>query len=38
MELGYNVEWHQYMMQHNVSVEEINDISRWLQQRFNSQL
>jgi phospholipase/carboxylesterase len=28
--LGYNVEWHDYYMQHSVSQEEVNDISAWL--------
>lgn len=28
----YNVDWHEYPMQHSVCLEEINDISRWLQQ------
>lgn len=28
--LGYSVEWHEYMMQHSVCVEEIDDISAWL--------
>jgi phospholipase/carboxylesterase len=30
LELGYNVEWHEYPMQHSVCVEEIDDISAWL--------
>lgn len=30
--LGYQVEWHEYMMPHSVNMEEVNDISRWLQQ------
>jgi phospholipase/carboxylesterase len=30
LELGYNVEWHEYLMQHSVCVEEIDDISAWL--------
>lgn len=29
--LGYSVEWHEYMMQHSVCAEEIDDISAWLQ-------
>lgn len=33
-ELGYDVEWHQYMMEHQVCMEEITDISRWLQYCF----
>lgn len=28
--LGYPVEWHEYMMQHSVCQEEIDDISAWL--------
>lgn len=28
--LGYQVEWHEYMMQHSVCVEEIADIAVWL--------
>ena len=28
--LGYNVEWHEYPMQHSVCEEEIGDISVWL--------
>lgn len=31
---GYPVEWREYVMQHNVCVQELNDISAWLQQRF----
>lgn len=31
MELGYTVEWHEYMMQHSVCEEEIDDIGEWLQ-------
>lgn len=27
--LGYNVEWHAYPMQHEVCMEEIDDISAW---------
>ncbi|HKE95668.1 MAG TPA: alpha/beta hydrolase-fold protein [Povalibacter sp.] len=30
-QLGYAVEWHTYPMQHSVCMEEIADISRWLQ-------
>jgi phospholipase/carboxylesterase len=29
--LGYNIEWHEYLMQHSVCEEEIDDISHWLQ-------
>lgn len=34
-ELGYQVEWYQYMMDHSVCLEEIGDISRWLQRCFS---
>lgn len=30
-ELGYSLEWHEYMMPHSVCAEEIDDISVWLQ-------
>ena len=29
--LGYNIEWHEYLMQHSVCEEEITDIGHWLQ-------
>ncbi|MGE5622940.1 MAG: alpha/beta hydrolase [Bacillota bacterium] len=29
--LGYNVEWHEYLMPHSVCEEEIDDIGAWLQ-------
>ncbi len=29
-QLGYNIEWHSYPMQHNIAPEEIIDISQWL--------
>ncbi len=29
-EHGYNVEWHEYMMQHAVCLEEINAIATWI--------
>jgi len=32
--LGYSVEWHSYNMEHNVSPEEIVDISHWLSARL----
>jgi phospholipase/carboxylesterase len=32
--LGYAIEWRTYPMQHSVCLEEINDISRWLQARL----
>jgi phospholipase/carboxylesterase len=28
---GYQVEWHEYMMQHSVCPEEMTDMSHWLQ-------
>ncbi|MFX9246758.1 carboxylesterase, partial [Acinetobacter baumannii] len=28
---GYAVDWHEYPMQHNISQQEIADVSRWLQ-------
>lgn len=31
LELGYNIEWHEYLMQHSVCEEEIDDIGNWLQ-------
>jgi len=33
--LGYSVEWHEYMMQHSVCEEEIEDISAWLKRVLN---
>jgi phospholipase/carboxylesterase len=35
-QLGFAVEWRSYPMQHSVSVDEINDISRWLQSRLTA--
>jgi phospholipase/carboxylesterase len=32
--LGYAVEWRTYPMQHSVCMEEVNDISSWLQARL----
>jgi len=29
-ELGYQVEWHQYTMQHSLCLEEVQDISKWI--------
>ena len=29
--LGYQVEWHEYMMQHSLCLEEVQDISKWIQ-------
>ena len=28
--LGYDVEWHEYLMQHSVCAEEVDDIGAWL--------
>jgi phospholipase/carboxylesterase len=28
--LGYDVEWHEYGMQHSVCAEEVRDIGTWL--------
>jgi len=33
-QLGYSVEWHSYVMQHNVIANEIADIGHWLQQQL----
>jgi phospholipase/carboxylesterase len=30
--LGYDVEWHEYMMPHSVCQEEVDDISAWFKQ------
>ena len=32
---GYQVSWQDYPMAHNVCIEQINDISRWLTDRFS---
>lgn len=29
-QLGYSVQWHQYVMEHGVNPDEIRDISQWL--------
>jgi phospholipase/carboxylesterase len=34
--LDYPVDWHAYPMQHQVCQPEIDDISRWLQDRLQS--
>ena len=36
MGLGYPVEWQSYPMEHQVCMEEVLDISRWLQARLES--
>jgi phospholipase/carboxylesterase len=33
--LGYEVEWHEYMMPHSVCGEEIDDIGNWLRRVLN---
>ena len=34
--LGYTIEWQSYPMEHQVCMEEVHDISRWLQARLES--
>lgn len=34
-QLGYQIEWHDYWMQHSVSPQEISDIARWLRKVLN---
>jgi len=29
-QLGYQIEWHEYAMQHSVCLEEIADMGAWL--------
>lgn len=31
---GYTVEWKEYVMQHNVCMQELEDVSAWIQQRL----
>jgi phospholipase/carboxylesterase len=31
---GYGVEWHDYPMQHEICIEELADVSRWLRARL----
>jgi phospholipase/carboxylesterase len=33
-QLGYQIEWHEYRMQHSVSAEEVADIGSWLRRIF----
>ena len=33
-ELNYPIRWHQYVMQHAVSVEELQDISQFIKSVF----
>ena len=35
--LGYQLEWHEYSMQHSLCVEEVGDIAAWLTLRLNCQ-
>jgi len=35
VELGYQVEWHEYPMQHEVCMPELEDIGSWLRARFS---
>jgi phospholipase/carboxylesterase len=35
IELGYSVEWHDYLMQHSVCEEEIIDMGHWLRRVLN---
>ena len=32
--LGYGVEWHEYPMQHQVCLEEIQALGAWLRERL----
>ncbi|MGA7749723.1 MAG: carboxylesterase [Gallionella sp.] len=34
LEFGYEVEWHEYAMQHSVCEEELRDIAAWLRQQI----
>ena len=36
LHLGYAVDWRTYPMPHSVSMEEVMDMSRWLQERLQS--
>jgi phospholipase/carboxylesterase len=33
-QLGYQIEWHEYPMQHSVSIQEIHDIGTWLRRNL----
>jgi len=35
LKLGYNVEWHEYSMQHSVCNQELHDIEVWLSKQFD---
>ena len=34
IEMGYAVKWHEYPMQHTVCLEEVQEISAWIKERF----
>ena len=34
-ELGYEVEWHEYPMQHQVCLEEVHAVGKWLGERLD---
>jgi phospholipase/carboxylesterase len=34
--MGYDVEWHEYSMQHSVCLEEVQDIAAWLRRVLNT--
>lgn len=34
-QLGYRIEWHEYMMQHSVCADEVADIGAWLRHILN---
>jgi phospholipase/carboxylesterase len=34
--LGWNVSWHEYPIEHTVSLEEIQDLEAWLHGRLAS--
>ena len=36
VQMGHDVEWHEYAMQHSVCADEIADLGRWLRQKLAS--
>jgi phospholipase/carboxylesterase len=34
--MGYDVEWHEYPMQHSLCLEEVQDIAAWLRTIFQA--
>ena len=36
-ELQYNIQWHDYVMEHSVCIEEIHHISAFITRAFNQQ-